>query len=209
MWQISYSTPRPGRYSTSLLRLFLTRSAIPTTSGPTSARWQSSNSGQAGRLRIWVRGFIRSDPTDTLSLLKDLSLGVAERIAMRAARLKAPSRRPRRSTAAGVHAGILQSYLPSNSQSRIRGAGRHRLSPQSEPGACGPDRHRFDPCMGGVYVPGAGWITFDPTNRSVGGFNLIPVAVVRDIGQAMPVSGSFIGLTDAFMGMSVEVSVTS
>jgi hypothetical protein len=25
-----------------------------------------------------------------------------------------------------------------------------------------------------LYVPGAGWITFDPTNRSVGGFNLIP-----------------------------------
>ena len=35
---------------------------------------------QAGRLRIWARGFIRSNPTDTLSLLKDLSLGVAERI---------------------------------------------------------------------------------------------------------------------------------
>ena len=32
---------------------------------------------QAGRLRIWARGFIRSNPTDTLSLLKDLSLGVA------------------------------------------------------------------------------------------------------------------------------------
>jgi len=34
-------------------------------------------------------------------------------------------------------------------------------------------------------VPGAGWITFDPTNRGVGGFNLIPVAVARNIGQAM------------------------
>jgi Bacterial transglutaminase-like N-terminal region len=37
-------------------------------------------SNQAGRLRIWARGFIRSNPTDTLSLLKDLSLGVAQRI---------------------------------------------------------------------------------------------------------------------------------
>ena len=45
-----------------------------------------------------------------------------------------------------------------------------------------------------VYVPGAGWITFDPTNRSVGGFNLIPVAVARDIRQAMPVTGSFVGM---------------
>ena len=60
-----------------------------------------------------------------------------------------------------------------------------------------------------VYVPGAGWITCDPTNRSVGGANLIPVAVARDIRQAMPVAGSFVGETDAFQGMSVEVRVTS
>jgi transglutaminase-like putative cysteine protease len=59
-----------------------------------------------------------------------------------------------------------------------------------------------------VYVPGAGWITFDPTNRSVGGANLIPVAVVRDIRQAVPVAGSFVGPSDALIGMTVEVSVT-
>jgi len=58
-------------------------------------------------------------------------------------------------------------------------------------------------------VPGAGWITFDPTNRGVGSFNLIPVAVARDISQATPVAGSFVGMPDAFQGMSVEVRVTS
>jgi len=58
-----------------------------------------------------------------------------------------------------------------------------------------------------IFVPGAGWISFDPTNRGVGGFNLIPVAVARDIRQAMPVSGSFTGMTGAFQGMSVEVVV--
>jgi len=60
-----------------------------------------------------------------------------------------------------------------------------------------------------IFVPGAGWITFDPTNRGVGGFDLIPVAVARDIRQAMPVAGSFFGMTDALQGMSVEVLVTS
>lgn len=35
-----------------------------------------------------------------------------------------------------------------------------------------------------VCVPGAGWITFDPTHRSVGGLNLIPVAVARKAGDA-------------------------
>jgi transglutaminase-like putative cysteine protease len=59
-----------------------------------------------------------------------------------------------------------------------------------------------------IFVPGAGWITFDPTNRGVGGSNLIPVAVARDIAQAMPVAGSFTGMTDAFQGMSVEVVVS-
>jgi transglutaminase-like putative cysteine protease len=58
-----------------------------------------------------------------------------------------------------------------------------------------------------VYVPGAGWITFDPTNSGVGGFNLIPVAVARDIEQAMPVIGSFNGPSGAFDGMDVSVVV--
>ena len=58
-----------------------------------------------------------------------------------------------------------------------------------------------------VYVPGAGWITFDPTNRSLGGFNLIPVAVARHISQIMPVSGSFAGDPGAFLGLDVTVTV--
>jgi transglutaminase-like putative cysteine protease len=58
-----------------------------------------------------------------------------------------------------------------------------------------------------VFVPGAGWITFDPTNRSVGGANLIPVAVGRGMQQVMPVVGSFFGKSDAFDGMSVQVYV--
>jgi transglutaminase-like putative cysteine protease len=58
-----------------------------------------------------------------------------------------------------------------------------------------------------IYLPGAGWVTFDPTNRTVGDFSLIPVAVARDIKQTVPVSGSFIGAPDDFLGMTVEVAV--
>jgi transglutaminase-like putative cysteine protease len=58
-----------------------------------------------------------------------------------------------------------------------------------------------------VYIPGAGWITFDPTNRSVGGSNLIPVAVARDITQVVPVSGSFVSRTSRMHQMSVDVQV--
>jgi hypothetical protein len=34
----------------------------------------------AGRLRTWAREFVRGNPTDTLALLKDLSIGVSEQI---------------------------------------------------------------------------------------------------------------------------------
>jgi hypothetical protein len=60
-----------------------------------------------------------------------------------------------------------------------------------------------------VFVSGAGWISFDPTNRSIGGASLIPVAVARDIRQAAPVSGAYAGNSDALQSMSVEVLVTS
>jgi transglutaminase-like putative cysteine protease len=58
-----------------------------------------------------------------------------------------------------------------------------------------------------IFLTGAGWITFDPTNRTVGDFSVIPIAVARDIKQAVPVSGSFVGATDDFLSMAVEVSV--
>ena len=60
-----------------------------------------------------------------------------------------------------------------------------------------------------IYLPGAGWVEFDPTNALIGGKNLIRVAVTRDPSQAIPVSGTFTGLTGAFQGMEVEVQVTA
>jgi transglutaminase-like putative cysteine protease len=60
-----------------------------------------------------------------------------------------------------------------------------------------------------VYLPGAGWMEFDPTNGIVGNRDLIRVAVVRDPRQAVPLSGSWRGNLSDFLGMSVEVSVTA
>jgi transglutaminase-like putative cysteine protease len=59
-----------------------------------------------------------------------------------------------------------------------------------------------------IYLPGAGWITFDPTNRTIGDYSLIPVAVARDITQAVPVSGSFVGDPADFLDMTVDVRVS-
>jgi transglutaminase-like putative cysteine protease len=60
-----------------------------------------------------------------------------------------------------------------------------------------------------VYLPSAGWIEFDPTNGIVGTRDLIRVAVARDPRQAIPLHGIYLGPADAFIGMEVNINVTS
>jgi transglutaminase-like putative cysteine protease len=58
-----------------------------------------------------------------------------------------------------------------------------------------------------IYVPGSGWIEFDPTNGIVGNRDLIRVAVTRTPDQAIPLSGSYWGRSDDQLGMDVSVNV--
>jgi transglutaminase-like putative cysteine protease len=60
-----------------------------------------------------------------------------------------------------------------------------------------------------VFLPGAGWVEFDPTNGIVGNEDLIRVGVARDPRQARPLTGSFAGNRSAYLGMEVQVNVTS
>ena len=58
-----------------------------------------------------------------------------------------------------------------------------------------------------AYLPGAGWIDFDPTNSIIGNRNLIRVAVAWSPEHALPLWGTYFGPADAFLGMDVSVSV--
>jgi transglutaminase-like putative cysteine protease len=58
-----------------------------------------------------------------------------------------------------------------------------------------------------VFVPGAGWVEFDPTNRIVAGKSLLRVAATRTPFQALPVSGTYSGSPADFLGMDVMVAV--
>jgi transglutaminase-like putative cysteine protease len=60
-----------------------------------------------------------------------------------------------------------------------------------------------------VYLPGVGWVEFDPTNALVGGRNLIRVAVAREAAQAAPLIGSFTGSPADFLSLTVNVEVTA
>ncbi len=161
----------------------------------------------AGRLRGWAQAFVSGYPTDTLALLKDLNAGISGWISYQS-RDDEGTQEPvhtldrgwgscrdfavlfiEAARSLGFGARIVSGYLYNPDQGAVGAGSTHAWAE--------------------IYVPGAGWIPFDPANRGVGGFNLIPVAVARDIRQAMPVTGSFVGMTDAFLGMTVEVLVTS
>jgi transglutaminase-like putative cysteine protease len=169
---------------------------------------------RAGRVREWAQGFVAGPGPgggrDTLSLLKDMSAGVAAQIAYETREddgAQSPDETLARRSGScrdfavlfvdavrslGFGARIVSGYLY-DPHLELRGsAGAGSTHAWAE-----------------VYVPGAGWITFDPTNRSVGGFNLIPVAMARHISQTMPVSGSFAGDFGACLGLEVTVKVTA
>ena len=163
-----------------------------------------------GRMASWAQAFVRGAPTDTLSLLKDISAGISGWISYRS-RDEEGTQSPIQSLDIG--SGSCRDFATLFAEAvRSLGFGARVVSGY----LCDPDQTSIGSEGAGsthawaeVYVPGAGWITFDPTNRSVGGFNLIPVAVARDIRLAMPVAGIFAGPSDALLEMSVEVLVTA
>ena len=58
-----------------------------------------------------------------------------------------------------------------------------------------------------VYLPGAGWIPFDPTNNLIGGTDLIRVGIARHASHALPVTGTWNGFPGDYLGMNVDVQV--
>jgi transglutaminase-like putative cysteine protease len=162
-----------------------------------------------GQLASWARSFVWSNPTDTLSLLRDLSAGVAAKLVYET-REDEGTQSPLDSLERG--SGSCRDYAVLFAEAaRSLGFGARMVSGYLyDPGVglIGSKGMGTTHAWAEVFVPGAGWITFDPTNRSMGGANLVPVAVVRDIAQAIPVAGSFAGSRDAFEGMTVEVEVS-
>jgi transglutaminase-like putative cysteine protease len=157
-----------------------------------------------GRLWAWTMSFVRGNPTDTLALLKDLNIGISSTVSYQA-REDEGTQSPLRTLDLGR--GCCRDFAVLFVEAaRTLGFGARIVS-----------GYVFNPdylasagtthAWAEVFVPGAGWITFDPTNRQMGGFNLIPVAVARDLSQAMPVSGSFTGGANDLLRLTVGVHI--
>jgi transglutaminase-like putative cysteine protease len=60
-----------------------------------------------------------------------------------------------------------------------------------------------------VYVPGPGWVDFDPSSGIIGNQNLVRVAVVHEPRAAIPLQGTWIGTAADHLAMNVAVKVTA
>ena len=70
------------------------------------------------------------------------------------------------------------------------------------------DQHGSTHAWTEIYIPGAGWRGFDPTNNKPAGAEHVSVGVAREHQVASPLSGTWEGAADAFDHMKVSVQAT-
>ena len=159
-----------------------------------------------GKLLRWARGFVASNPTPTLGLLLDINASIQKGFAYRA-REEAGTQTPLETLALG--SGTCRDFAVLMIETcRAMGFGARLCSGYLHvPLGTGANGAGSTHAWCEIYLPGPGWIAFDPTNGLLGGRDLIRVATVRDIRQAAPVSGSFTGRSADYLGMEVSVSV--
>jgi transglutaminase-like putative cysteine protease len=159
-----------------------------------------------GRLHDWARAFVWGRPTDTLALLRDLNHGVGTGISYQG-RYTEGTQLPLETLDRGWGACrdlavlLVEAARALGFGSRLVSGYLHGCEPNTGPGST----HAWAE----IFLPGAGWIAYDPTHRTVCSLDLIPVAVGHNIAQLTPVGGSFIGMTDAYQELDVDVVVRS
>ncbi len=163
------------------------------------------------QLDRWARSFLRKDgPTDTWAMLTAMTHQIQWQFTYQIRRepgIQSPTETLRRGTGTCRDFAVLMMEAVRCLGLAARFVSGYIYVPSSD----APERHG-----GGnthawlqVYLPGAGWVEFDPTNSIVGSRDLIRVTVVRDARQAIPLAGSWIGAASDCIGMEVAIRVTS
>ena len=162
----------------------------------------------AQRLHGWVEAIVATQPTDTLALLKDISNAITAQISYQGRETEGtqgPLETLDRGWGTCRDFAVLFAEAVRTLGLAARLVSGYLFNPGGE--LAGSTDTGATHAWTEVFIPGAGWIPFDPTNRSVGSANLIPVAVARNIHQISPVSGSFSGRNGDFLGLDVTVDV--
>ncbi len=168
-----------------------------------------------GELTAWARQFIRTDgPTRTRELLVAMNQHIRERFTY-AARDEEGTQTPLQTLTLGRGSCRDFALLMMEAARRLGVATRFVSGYLYDPALDAAEGSASDVIGAGsthawlqAYLPGAGWVPFDPTNNLLGGNTLIRVGVARDPHQAAPISGTWFGAADAYLGMDVQVKVT-
>jgi transglutaminase-like putative cysteine protease len=166
----------------------------------------------ADRLGSWARGFVRSNPTNTLALLADLNSGVRAWISYQSRETEGtqtPIETLNRGWGSCRDLAVLLIEAARSLGFGARVVTGYLYNASADGFAASAIGAGTTHAWADIYLPGVGWIAYDPTNGTIGGRDLIRVAVTRDISQAVPVAGSFVGMTDDYLGLTVDVAVVS
>lgn len=166
------------------------------------------------QLDRWARSFLRTDgPTSTWAMLAAMTQQIRWQFTYQVRRepgIQPPTETLRRGTGTCRDFAVLMIEAVRCLGLAARFVSGYIHVPSSDaPGAPehngGGNTHAWLQ----VYLPGAGWVEFDPTNSIIGSRDLVRVTVVRDARQAVPLAGSWIGAPSDCIGMEVAVQVTS
>ena len=167
-----------------------------------------------GVLTHWARQFIRTDgPTGTRDVLVNMNQFIRDHFGY-AAREEEGTQTPLQTIRLGTGSCRDFALLMMEAARRLGMATRfvsgYLYDPALDAGADGASgtvgagaTHAWLQ----AYLPGAGWVPFDPTNNLLGGTQLIRVGVARHPSQASPISGSWFGAANAYLGMTATVQV--
>jgi len=167
---------------------------------------------QDGKLELWARKFTnRNGPTETMQLLSTMTKAIKADFTYQA-RDTEGTNGPLDTLALGSGACRDFALLMMEAVRTLGFAARfvsgylydEKLVDSADPVVGGGATHAW--CS--VYLPGAGWVEFDPTNGLVAGRNLIRVCAARTPSQAVPIAGGYIGTAADFAGMNVNVEVS-
>ena len=164
-----------------------------------------------GTLARWAESFVTSRPMRTLDLLKNMNAALQPHVVYGERHelgTQVPAETLRNKT--GACRDFAMVFIEA---ARYLGFGARFVSgylydPALDKGDATPATAATH-AWAEVYLPGAGWVEYDPTDVLIGGEALIRVAVTRDPSQAIPISGSYSGAASDFLGMTVEVTVTA
>jgi transglutaminase-like putative cysteine protease len=167
----------------------------------------SSRVRHPGEADAWARRFLRPvGPTSLAKLLPDMNRAIREQLVYEIRPVGAPQT-PAVTLERGR--GSCRDFaLLMIEGARSLGLAARFVSGYVYGGSGKSSGHGHTHAWVRVYLPGCGWMDFDPTHGHAGNAGLIRVASATDARMSLPLHGTWRGLRADYLGMEVEIDIS-